>query len=257
MPKIMGILNTTPDSFYLESRVNSEGMILRRVEQMIANGMDILDLGGYSTRPSANFVTEKEEIERISLPIQAIRKEFPELPISLDTYRGQVARAGIEMGVDIINDISGFQFDNSMFECLEHYKPPYILTHSRGTFDTMHQPVLADSIAKEVITYLAGKMQQLNSIGMKDIIIDPGFGFSKSVEQNYELLQQLRSLHILERPILVGFSRKSMIYKKLNTSAEEALNGTTILNTVALTHGVSILRVHDIKEAREIISLLT
>lgn len=254
-PKVMGIVNLTPDSFFADSRKQNDTLLLNEVEQMIKDGADFIDIGGYSTRPNAENVSEAEEIQRILEPLQKIRKAFPTIPISLDTFRGAVAEIGFNEGVDLINDISGFQYDHSMLSSLEKIKLPYILMHVQAEKKNMHKTVENELIFKEMIQYFSQKIHVLNERGLTDIIIDPGFGFSKTLEQNYQLLNQLDLFHLLDRPILVGFSRKSMIYKKLNTTPEEALNGTSILNTRAILKGASILRVHDVKAAKEVITL--
>jgi dihydropteroate synthase len=254
-PKVMGILNLTPDSFFAESRKQNDTQLLNEVERMIADGADFIDIGGYSTRPNAENVSEKDEIQRILEPLQKIRRAFPTIPISLDTFRGKVAEIGFNEGVDIINDISGFQYDKSMLLTLEKIKLPYILMHVKAEQKNMHKTEENELIFREMIHYFSQKIHVLNERGITDIIIDPGFGFSKTLDQNYQLLDQLDLFHLLDRPILAGFSRKSMIYKKLNSSPEEALNGTSILNTRAVLKGVSILRVHDVKAAKEVITL--
>jgi dihydropteroate synthase len=254
-PKVMGILNLTPDSFFADSRKQNDTELLNEVERMINDGADFIDIGGYSTRPNAENVSEKDEIQRILEPLQKIRKAFPTIPISLDTFRGKVAEIGFNEGVDIINDISGFQYDNAMLPTLEKIKLPYILMHVKAEQKNMHKTEENELIFREMIHYFSQKIHVLNERGVTDIIIDPGFGFSKTLDQNYQLLDQLDLFHLLDRPILVGFSRKSMIYKKLNCTPEEALNGTSILNTRALLKGASILRVHDVKAAKEVINL--
>lgn len=255
IPKVMGIVNLTPDSFFSESRVQNDSFLLNEIEKMIVDGADIIDIGGYSTRPKAENVSEAEEIERILEPLQKIRKAFPSLPISLDTFRGSVAEIGYNEGVDIINDISGFQYDKSLLSTLEKIKLPYILMHVQAEKKNMHKTEENELIFREMIQYFSQKIHLLNERGLTDIIVDPGFGFSKTLQQNYQLLDQLDLFHLLDRPLLAGFSRKSMIYKKLETSPEEALNGTTILNTRAILKGASILRVHDVKAAKEVITL--
>lgn len=254
-PKVMGIVNLTPDSFFAESRKQNDSLLLNEVEKMIADGADFIDLGGYSTRPNAENVSESEEIQRILEPLKKIRKAFPTIPISLDTFRGAVAEVGFNEGVDIINDISGFQYDKSMLSTLEKIKLPYILMHVQSEKKNMHKTAENELLFREMIHYFSQKLLILNERGITDIIIDPGFGFSKTLDQNYQLLNQLDLFHLLDRPLLAGFSRKSMIYKKLNISPEEALNGTTILNTRAILKGASILRVHDVKAAKEVITL--
>jgi len=254
-PKVMGIVNLTPDSFFAASRKQNDSYLLNEIEQMIMDGADFIDIGGYSTRPNAENVSEVQEIERILEPLRQIRKAFPTLPISLDTFRGAVAEIGYNEGVDIINDSSGFQYDKSMLSTLEKIKLPYILMHVHAEKKNMHKTLENELIFREMIHYFSQKIHLLNERGLTDIIIDPGFGFSKTLEQNYQLLDQFDLFHLLDRPLLAGFSRKSMIYKKLNISPEEALNGTTILNTRAILKGASILRVHDVKAAKEVITL--
>jgi dihydropteroate synthase len=256
LPKIMGIINLTSDSFYENSRIADKKSLLKTVELMLAEGADFIDLGGFSTRPGAVEISTEAEINQVVPAIAAIKKEFPDCILSLDTFRGKVAEAGIEQGADIINDISGWQFDASLIDVVAKYKTPYILMHAGNSFETMHQPTKSESVFNELIRYFSEKIIQLKERGIYDVIVDPGFGFSKSIEQNYELFNKLALFTILERPILVGLSRKSMIYKKLNTTPEDALNGTTILNTQALHYGASILRVHDVKEAKQIVQLL-
>jgi len=256
IPKIMGIINVTPDSFFSKSRKSSEKELISTVNQMIEDGADFIDLGGYSTRPSAEFVSEKEEMERILSPIISIKKHFPSITLTLDTFRGSIAKAGIEHGVDIINDISGFQFDPKLLDVITENKIPYILMHVGKTLEDLHQSKENEHLVKDMIYYFSAKLDLLSKRGLNDVIIDPGFGFGKTMEQNYSLLENLNLFQILERPILAGVSRKSMIYKKLNTSADESLFGTTILNTHAIHQGASILRVHDVKEAKQIIQLL-
>ena len=253
----MGIVNLTPDSFYAGSRVKGESDLLNKVSTMIKDGADIIDLGAYSTRPGATNINEKEEIERILPAIKSIRKEFPDLVLSLDTFRSQAAYIGIQEGVDIINDVSGGKLDENMFKTVGESGVAYILMHMRGTPQTMSELTeYKDGVFNEMIRYFSQAIQALNQQGCKDIIIDPGFGFSKTIEQNHELLHQLSQFKLLGLPILTGISRKSMIYKKLEITQDEALNGTTVLNTIAILKGSSFLRVHDVREARQIISLL-
>jgi dihydropteroate synthase len=256
-PKIMGILNVSSDSFYAPSRKLELKQILDSAEQMILDGADILDIGGYSTRPGAVHVDAQIELDRVKNAISIIRKAFPEIILSVDTFRGSVAEAAIEHGANMINDISGLRFDSSLKPVVAHYRVPYILMHSRGTVESMHDIYDYDHIVRDVISTLATSIQELRDLGVHDIMIDPGFGFSKTVDQNYELLKGLADLHLLECPILVGFSRKSMIWKKLGITPEEALNGTSVLNTYALMNRCSIFRVHDVKEMKEIIDLLS
>ena len=256
VPKIMGIVNLTPDSFYSSSRKTNETALLDAVNQMIIDGADLIDIGGYSTKPGADFVSEEEEFKRISEPISLIKKEFPNILLTLDTFRGKIARKGIDLGVDIINDISGFHYDPDLLDVISDTNTPYILMHVNPEFDKMHQSNPNENIFRDMIYYFSDKLLQLKNRGIVDVIIDPGFGFGKTMEQNYSILKNLNLFHILERPILVGISRKSMIHKKLNISIDDALNGTTILNTQAILKGASILRVHDVKEAKQIIELI-
>ncbi len=255
-PKIMGILNVSTDSFYAPSRKLEHKQILETAEKMIREGADILDIGGYSTRPGAVHVEAEIELDRVKSAVAIIRKAFPDIILSVDTFRGSVAEAAIEHGANMINDISGLRFDPSLKSVVAHYRVPYILMHSRGTVDRMHDVYDYDHIVRDVISTLATSIQELRDLGVHDIMIDPGFGFSKTVDQNYELLKGLADLHLLECPILVGFSRKSMIWKKLGITPEEALNGTSVLNTYALMNRCSIFRVHDVKEMKEIVDLL-
>jgi dihydropteroate synthase len=255
-PKVMGIVNLTPDSFYQSSRISADKELLKHVESMLNDGMDILDLGGYSSRPGAKNVSIQDEIDRVKIPIQQIKNAFPSLPLSLDTFRSEVAEVGINEGVEIINDISAGLLDERILDVVASAKVPYIAMHMQGNMETVHNTFEYGELFNEMVRYFSERISTLQSKGIHDIILDPGFGFSKSIEQNYQLLNQLDQFQLLEKPILVGFSRKSMIYKKLNKTAEESLNGTTVLNTIALSKGASILRFHYVKEAKEIISLL-
>jgi dihydropteroate synthase len=256
IPKVMGIINCTPDSFYEGSRYETIKGILTQTEKFISEGVDIIDIGGYSTRPGAFNIPLTEEIERTQKSITAIRKEFPELIISIDTFRAEVAKEALEAGANLVNDISGGEIDPEIWNVVAKYNCPYILMHMRGTPQNMQEFTTYDSLFKDIAAYFSTKINALKKLGIHDIIIDPGFGFSKTLEQNYELLNTLPDLQFLGCPILVGFSRKSMIYKKLGTSAQEALNGTTVLNTKAILNGAKILRVHDVNEAKEVIQLL-
>ena len=255
-PKVMSILNCTPDSFYSESRVDSISNALFRAEKHIQDGADILDIGGYSSRPGASEVSENEELKRVIPIIEAIRKAFPEIIISCDTFRGKVAQEALEVGAQIINDISGGEIDPSILSVVSNFKCPYVLMHSKGTPQTMHNHTNYTSIFKEVVTYFSQKLHQLQLAGVHDVLLDPGFGFAKTLEQNYALFNQLEDFHFLGRPMLIGISRKSMIYNKLGITPEESLNGTTVLHTKALLAGAKILRVHDTKEAKEVIRIL-
>jgi len=255
-PKIMGIINCTPDSFYSESQIQSEKSLLVHVEKQVKEGVDIIDIGGYSSRPGAKEISIKEEIDRVLPAITLIRKEFPEIYLSLDTFRSEVASIGLENGINIINDISGWSIDNELFKVLDKYKCPYILMHMKGTPSTMQFETNYDNLFTSISSYFSKKLSELKSIGVNDVILDPGFGFSKTLEQNHTLLHQMNQFKILGKPLLAGVSRKSMIYKKLNIEPAEALNGTSILNTISILKGASILRVHDVKEAKEILKLL-
>jgi dihydropteroate synthase len=253
-PKVMGIVNCTPDSFYSSSRKNTEMEILKQVEKHLNEGADLIDLGGYSSRPGAKEVSEKEEIARVLPMIQLIKSHF-ETILSLDTFRAEVARQGLENGVDIINDISAWEIDNELLDVVAKYQCPYILMHMKGIPSNMQSNTNYTNIYNEIIHFLSEKISILQQKGVNDVIIDPGFGFGKSIDQNFELLRYLSALKILNKPILAGISRKSMIYKKLKITPEESLNGTTVLNTIAINNGASILRVHDVKEAKECIQL--
>ena len=254
-PQVMGILNVTPDSFYTESRTNTTDLILKKAEQMIRDGALILDIGGYSTRPGATDISTKEEIERVTGPIELIAKNFPEAYVSIDTFRSEVARAAVDAGACIVNDVSGGNLDPNMFETVSQLKVVYVLMHMRGTPQTMKALTDYDHLLNDITLELSSKCDRLKALGVGDIIIDPGFGFAKSIAQNYEMLRNLGYFKRLKLPILAGLSRKSMIYKTLGISPEEALTGTVALNMAALMNGASILRVHDVKEATETIKL--
>ena len=254
-PIVMGILNATPDSFYAASKIKETALGIKKAKQMIAEGAGILDIGGYSSRPGATEVSESEEIERVTALIEGIRTEFPSVLISIDTFRANVANAAILAGANIVNDISGGTIDPEILDVAAMYKCPYIMMHLRGTPQTMMQNTEYDNLIKEVVYFFSNQIEKAKKAGITDIIIDPGFGFSKTVSQNYELLGKLDVLKLLDKPILAGFSRKSMIYKSLQITANESLNGTTVLNTIALNKGASILRVHDVKEACEAVKL--
>ncbi len=254
-PLIMGILNITPDSFYSGSRMEDKDALLKRVEKMVIDGVDILDVGGYSTRPGASELSINEELERVIPALEIIKKHFPETYISIDTFNSEVAKKAVGAGADIINDISGGNLDVEMFNSVTELDVPYILMHMRGTPKSMKNETDYDNLILEMIEYFQHKVNDLRSRGVKDIIIDPGFGFAKTIEQNYLLLKNLHSFNMLELPLLVGLSRKSMIYKKLDIGTEDALNGTTALNMIALLNGAKILRVHDVKEAVETVKL--
>jgi dihydropteroate synthase len=254
-PKVMGILNVTPNSFFDGGKYKNENEILSQVEKMVIEGATFIDIGAYSSKPNAEFVSEEEEILRIVPVINLILKHFPETILSIDTFRSEVAKASIENGAAIINDISAGHLDNKMLEVIGKYNVPYIMMHMRGTPQTMQTLTVYDDIVKEMLFYFSDRIAKARSFGINDLIIDPGFGFAKKIDQNYEVFQKMELFNLLELPLLVGISRKSMIYKTLNTSIEEALNGTTVLNTLALTKGAKILRVHDVKEAMECVTL--
>ena len=254
-PKVMGILNVTPNSFFDGGKYKNETEILSQVEKMVLEGATFIDIGAYSSKPSAEFVSEQEEIARIVPVVDLILKHFPETIISIDTFRSEVAKASIESGAAIINDIAAGNLDEKMFEIIAKYNVPYIMMHMRGNPQTMQTLTDYDDIIKEMLFYFSEKVAKARSFGINDLIIDPGFGFAKTTDQNYEVFQKMELLNILELPLLVGISRKSMIYKTLNTTIENALNGTTVLNTLALTKGAKILRVHDVKEAMECVAL--
>ncbi len=253
----MGILNITPDSFYQSSRIPSEVTLLRRAEEMIAAGADILDIGASSTRPTAAIQKPEEEIERIGQSIYLLKQNFPKMLISLDTYYGAVAQYGIDQGVDIINDISAGQFDPTLWPVVAAAKIPYVLNYNRANQNNTASSFLSDKgIVSDALSFLSEKRAALHDLGCTDIIIDPGFGFGKSLSENHQLLKKLEHLHLLGAPILVGISRKSMVTKVLNCKPEEALNGSTILQTLAYTKGASIFRVHDVAQVNELILLL-
>ncbi|MES2239283.1 MAG: dihydropteroate synthase [Bacteroidota bacterium] len=254
-PKVMGILNITPNSFFDGGRYATEVEILTKVEKMLAEGATFIDIGAYSSKPSAEFVSEEEELNRIVPIVQLLVKHFPDILLSIDTFRSEVARACIENGAAIINDIAAGNLDDKMLEVIAKYNVPYIMMHMRGTPQTMQTMTAYEDVVKEVLFYFSEKVSQARSLGINDVIIDPGFGFAKTIEQNYEVMQKLELFHSLELPILIGISRKSMIHKMLGISADDALNGTTFLNTIALTKGAHILRVHDVKEAVECVKL--
>ena len=256
-PQVMGILNVTPDSFYSGSRKQTETEIAERVEQILAEGGQMIDVGAYSSRPNADDVSTKEEMERLRRGLRILREKAPDAIVSVDTFRADVAKMCVEeYGVQIVNDISGGELDKEMFSTVARLGVPYVLMHMKGTPQTMQEAPHYDDLMKEVLLYFAEKVQQLRDLGQKDIILDPGFGFAKTLEHNYELLSHLEALQIFELPILVGVSRKSMIYKLLGTTAQEALNGTTVLNTICLMKGcANILRVHDVKECVEAVKI--
>ncbi len=255
-PKVMGILNFTPNSFYDGGKYSDEKSLLSQVEKMLSEGATFIDIGAYSSKPSAKFVSETEEMERLIPVIQLVLKHFPETLISIDTFRAKVAKAGIENGACIINDISAGSLDTTMMETIVKFQVPYIMMHMKGNPQTMQSLANYENITKEMLFYFSEKVARARSLGINDLLIDPGFGFAKTKEQNFEVMNNLELFQMLELPMLVGVSRKSMIYKTLETSADFALNGTTVLNTIALQKGANILRVHDVKEAIETIKLV-
>ncbi len=257
MPKVMGILNVTPDSFYDGGKFTSDSAIAHRVEQMIKEGLDFIDIGGYSTRPGAPEVAEPEEAARVVRAISIIKKHFPDTIISVDTFRSSIASAAVNEGAGIINDVSGGQLDPEMFATIAKLNVPYILMHMKGSPQTMNKLARYDNLMNEIVDYFHSRIATLAMLGVKDIVIDPGFGFAKTREHNFTILDQLDNLQIIGKPLLVGLSRKSMIWKTLDISPEEALNGTTALHSVALLKGASILRVHDVKAAKEVIKLIS
>jgi dihydropteroate synthase len=253
----MGILNMTPDSFYKESRVSAASTLVERAGAMIEQGCTILDIGASSTRPGAEILSAQEEINRLGNSISLLKKEFPEVLLSLDTFHAAVAQFGIQEGCDLINDISAGQHDPDLWTVVAQAKIPYVLTYNRAAQNNEAKSFLAQkSIVTDALSFLSEKLVELKNKGVTDVLIDPGFGFGKSLQENHQLLQQLEHLHILGCPLLIGVSRKSMITKKLNINTEEALNGTSILNTVAYIKGAAVFRVHDIDAAQEVIVLL-
>lgn len=256
-PHVMGILNVTPDSFYAGSRKEDEAAIAARVEQIVNEGADIIDIGGYSSRPNAEHISADEEMHRLEKALTVVHRLYPEAIVSVDTFRADIAARCVETyGADIINDISGGDMDERMFDTVARLNVPYILMHMQGTPQNMQRQPHYDCLLKEVVTALAEKVNRLRERGVKDLILDPGFGFGKTLDHNYELLNHLEELRVLELPLLVGVSRKSMVYKLLGTTPEEALNGTTVLHTLALLKGASILRVHDVAPCLEAVRIV-
>ena len=255
-PKVMGILNATPDSFFAGSRKQTERELMERVPQILSEGGSIIDVGAYSTRPGAAVVSAEEEWQRLEQALRIVHREAPEAILSVDTFRADIARRCVEtFGVSIVNDISGGDADAQMFDTVADLRVPYVLMHCQGTPQTMQQAPTYKNVTAEVITDLSRKVRQLRQRGARDIIIDPGFGFGKTLEHNYTLLRQLEDFRIFDLPLLVGISRKSMITRPLDITADEALNGTTALNAFALMKGANILRVHDVKAATEVVKL--
>lgn len=258
VPLVMGIVNITPDSFYKNSRVQSNNKIIKIIEKNLTDGAKIIDIGAYSSRPGAEPVSQQQEWERLKPALEVIRENYPEVIISVDTFRAKIAEKAIEQyKANIVNDISGGDMDCEMYDVVGKYKVPYILMHMKGTPQNMQQNADYENIIQEMITYFAERKQRLIDKGAKDIIIDPGFGFAKTTEHNFQILARLQEFEMLELPMLVGVSRKSMICKVLGTTPEYALNGTTVINTIALQKGAKILRVHDVKEAVETVKLYT
>ena len=255
-PKIMAILNVTPDSFFDGGKFNTEIKVLKQVEKFINEGADIIDIGGYSSRPGAQNISIETELKRVISNIKLIRKEFPEIFISIDTFRSEVARESYLSGADIINDISGGNLDTEMLKTVGELGATYILMHMRGNPQNMSLKTNYKNITQDILDYLSNGIQLAKANGINDIIIDPGFGFAKNIKQNFSLLNNLKDFKVLNYPILVGISRKSMIYKTLNIDVQEALNGTTVLHTVALLKGANIIRTHDVKELMECIKLI-
>ena len=255
-PKIMGIVNLTPDSFFSGSRFQAEKEILLQVEKMLAEGADIIDLGAFSSRPNSDFISLEEEKERLLSPLKKIIQEFPSALLSVDTYRSEIAKQSIQEGASIINDISGGDLDEKMFQTIAALKVPYMMMHMQGIPKTMQDSPSYTDVFQEVFKSFSGKLEQLNSLGVNDVILDVGFGFGKTLEHNYTLLKKLSYFHALQRPILVGLSRKGMIQKVIGSTAEMALNGTTAAHVLAIKNGANILRVHDVKEAKEAIQIV-
>ncbi|WP_343524730.1 dihydropteroate synthase [Pedobacter sp.] len=255
-PKVMGILNITPDSFYSNSRTKTIDEALTKAAQFLNEGATFIDIGGYSSRPGAQDISTSEEIDRLVPVVTSLASAFPEAVISIDTFRAKVAEEGILAGAHIINDIASGDMDEKMFETIAKLQVPYMMMHMQGTPQNMQQNPVYNNVLLEVIDYLAKKIAILKSLHVHDLVIDPGFGFGKTAAHNYELLNQMEAFKIFKLPVLVGFSRKGMIYKTLGITAAEALNGTTVLNTIALQKGAGILRVHDVKEAMECVRLV-
>lgn len=257
-PQVMGILNVTPDSFFAGSRKQTDAEIAARVEEILSQGASMIDIGAYSSRPNADHVSAQEEMERLRRGLKILRRVTPEAMVSVDTFRADVARMCVEeYGVGIINDIAGGEMDADMFDTVARLRVPYIMMHMQGTPQNMQQAPHYDNLMKEIFMYFARKVQQLHDRGVCDIILDPGFGFGKTLEHNYELLAHLEEFDVFDLPLLVGISRKSMIYRLLDTTPQEALNGTTALHTISLMKGAHILRVHDVREAVETVKIVT
>ena len=256
-PIVMGIINATPDSFFGGSRSNSVDDIVAKAANMLNDGADIIDIGGQSTRPGSEMKSADEEIERVVPAIKAIANRSPHAFISIDTFYSKVAIAAVEAGATIVNDISAGSIDNKMIQTIAELKVPYVLMHMKGTPQTMQQNAVYENVTREVLDFFIAKTNELKNAGIVDLIIDPGFGFAKTIDQNFELLKNLSVFKMLDKAIMVGLSRKSTVYKTLGVSAEDALNGTTVLNTIGLMNGASILRVHDVKEAKDAVKLFS
>ncbi len=256
-PKVMGILNITPDSFFDGGKYQTSESIEKRVQNMLTDGADIIDIGAYSSRPGAVHISTQEEKQRLASALEIIRKNFPDLILSIDTFRSEIAQFVVEnFDVDIINDISAGEMDDKMFDTVVSLNVPYVMMHMKGTpQDMQNKPDYQYDVVYEIIDYFSSKVEELKQRGVHDIIIDPGFGFGKTLDHNYELLNRMKELQIFELPLLIGLSRKSMIYNLLDSDPQKALNGTSILNMVSLQNGASIIRVHDVKEAKECVTL--
>ena len=254
-PKVMGILNLTPNSFFDGGKYTNEEEIVKQVQKMLSEGATFIDIGAYSSKPNAEYVSTEEEIERIVPIVDVLVQQFPDILISIDTFRSEVAEACVQKGAALINDISAGKLDDTMLDVIAKYNVPYVMMHMRGTPQTMSTLTQYDDVVREVLMYFSERIAATRSLGINDLIIDPGFGFAKTLEQNYEVLQKMELFQQLNVPVLAGISRKSMIYKVLNCTAQESLNGTTALNAIALSKGASIVRVHDVKEAVECITL--
>jgi len=256
-PLVMGIINATPDSFYSGSRFNEAEGVLAQVDKMLGAGADIIDIGGQSTRPASELISAEEEIKRVIPVIKSVVKKFPDTIISVDTFYSNVASAAVEEGASMVNDISSGNMDKKMIATVAALQVPYILMHMKGTPQNMQQNAVYENTTREVLDFFITRTNELKKAGITDIIIDPGFGFAKTIDQNFELLKNLPVFKMLDRPILIGVSRKSTIYKTLGINVEDALNGTTVLNTIGLMNGASVLRVHDVKEAKEAVTLFS
>lgn len=255
VPKVMGILNCTPDSFFDGGSYKNESDFLKQAEKLLTDGADFIDIGAYSSKPNADFVSEEEEVARMVPVVELVLKHFPDTLISVDTFRAAVAKAAVESGAALVNDIAAGMLDDKMLETVGKLKVPYIMMHMRGTPQTMVNLTQYDDIAQEMLQYFGERIDAARHFGIADIIVDPGFGFAKTLAQNYEVLNKMELFQITGLPILVGMSRKSMVYKLLGTTPQKALNGTTVLNTLALSKGATILRVHDVKEAVETVKI--